>query len=148
MNEIGHNPEVKTNTSTNARSNPATGLSCKWFIACAVLLSAIFLALHLLRFRKYTSILSGTGSFSTWYQCCGVIYIFFYICFVVIVPILLIASTVIKAVGFLKHLYTDKNSAKLPNCGMNRTRSKVLQLTWTLCVATGWILVRICGAYT
>jgi len=113
MNETGHNPEVNTNISTNARPNPAAGLSCKWFIACAILLSVIFFVLHLLGFRKYTSILSGTGSFSTWYQCCGVIYILFYICFVVIVPILLIASALIKAVEFLKHLYTDKNSTKV-----------------------------------
>jgi hypothetical protein len=110
MNETGHNPEVNTNISINARSNPATGLSCRWFIVCAILLSAIFLSLHLLGFRKYTSILSGTGSFSTWYQCCGVVYILFYICFVGIVPILLIASALLKGVGVLKHLYSDKNS--------------------------------------
>ena len=109
MNETEHNPEVNTNISIDARSNPATGLSCRWFIVCAILLSAIFLTLNLLGFRKYTSILSGTGSFSTWYQCCGVIYILFHISFVGIVPILLIASALIKGMGVLKRLYKDKN---------------------------------------
>jgi hypothetical protein len=64
----------------------------KRFLVYALLLSGLFLIVHLLGWREYTNILSGTGQITVWQMFCGVIYTLLYVCFVGIVPILVIAA--------------------------------------------------------
>ncbi len=67
-------------------------IHCNRFISYAILLTFLFGCVHLLGFREYTGILSGTISISKVHQAFGMIYIILYFCFVFIVPILLIAK--------------------------------------------------------
>ncbi|MCW5211820.1 hypothetical protein VU04_02795 [Desulfobulbus sp. TB] len=62
------------------------------FTAYAILFILLFAGAHLLGFREYTGILSGTASLDQYHQYYGVLYILLYVNFVVIVPVLLIAS--------------------------------------------------------
>lgn len=62
------------------------------FRVYAILLALLFFGVHLLGFREYTGILSGTASLDQYNQYYGVLYILLYVNFVVTVPILLIAS--------------------------------------------------------
>jgi amino acid permease len=66
------------------------------FLHSAAVFSALFCVIHLLGFRQYTSILSGTASFSFIKNACGVIYLVLYIAVVVYVPILVIAAGLTK----------------------------------------------------
>jgi hypothetical protein len=84
--EIGVRDQIIT------QSSDSLGLSFKRFLAYAVVISLLFFGAHLFGFREYTGILSGTASLSKHHQYYGAIYIILYMCFVVIVPILLIAS--------------------------------------------------------
>lgn len=62
------------------------------FLTLAILLSGLFLSGHLLGFREYTNILSGTGVLTMRHIYGGMIYILLYVCVIGIVPILLIAD--------------------------------------------------------
>jgi hypothetical protein len=66
------------------------------FLHSAAVFSALFFAVHLLGFRQYTSILSGTSSFSFLKNTCGTVYLVLYIAVVVYVPILVIAAGLTK----------------------------------------------------
>ena len=56
------------------------------------MISVLFSVVHLLGFREYTGVLSGTASLNQYHQYYGAIYIILYVCFVVIMPVLLIAG--------------------------------------------------------
>ena len=101
------------NPNGSISSQSTYNLSCKRFIAYVILISMSFLVVHLLGFREYTSILSGTGSFSTWKQYYGTLYIILYTCFVLIVPILLIATTFLQCAKIIMFLYIDRNKLKV-----------------------------------
>jgi len=96
------------NTENNTRepmiSEPSffSGLSCKSFIAYATLLFLLFMGAHLLGFREHTGMLSGTDSPDEYHLYFGAIYIILYASFVVIAPILLIASLLIEIREFFK----------------------------------------------
>ncbi len=77
--------------------NNSKALSCKRFVFYAITLSVLFTCTHMLGFREYTSVLSGTASFNAWSQYCGVLYLLLYLSFVVIIPILLISSIFLAA---------------------------------------------------
>ena len=62
------------------------------FLTYAVLLSVLFIVAHLLGFREYTGILSGTAALGDAYKFMGTLYILLYISFTGIVPILVIAG--------------------------------------------------------
>ena len=62
------------------------------FTAYAILLTLLFAGAHLLGFREYTGILSGTASLDQYHQYYGVLYILLYVNFAVTVPILLLAG--------------------------------------------------------
>ena len=62
------------------------------FLAYAALLSVLFIVAHLLGFREYTGILSGTAAFGAACQFMGALYIILYLCFTGIVPVLVIAG--------------------------------------------------------
>jgi hypothetical protein len=68
----------------------------KRFFIYALLLSGLFLIVHLLGWREYTNILSGTGQIAAWQMFCGLSYMLLYICFVGIVPILVIAAGLLR----------------------------------------------------
>ncbi len=91
----------KETTTCNPAEKKAAGskLSVKRFTMYALVLTVLFACVHLLGFREYTSILSGTASFGTKYQYYGVLYLLLYICFVVIVPILLTGSLLIVCIN-------------------------------------------------
>jgi hypothetical protein len=66
----------------------------------AAVLCALFLVVHLLGFRRYTSFLSGTATLDYLPLLGGAVYILLYILFVVGVPVLLIAAALAKALEF------------------------------------------------
>ena len=70
------------------------------FLTSALVVSLCFGLTHLLGWREFTSILSGTASFGALPRLAGVIYAVFYTLFVVYVPILLIAAGLSKAWEF------------------------------------------------
>lgn len=61
------------------------------FLTWAIALAGLFLCVHLLGFREYVNILSGTGAFTMGRLYGGLLYMLLYICVVGMVPILLIA---------------------------------------------------------
>ena len=67
----------------------------------AVLWSLAFGAAHLLGFRTYTSLLSGTSPYGTTQQVLGVVYILFYIGLVFLVPVLILAAVLIEGAAFV-----------------------------------------------
>ncbi len=71
------------------------------FVAYAILLSFLFGCVHFLGFREYTGIISGTTIFSKTHQFFGMLYIILYICFVFIVPILLLAKLFLEGIKYL-----------------------------------------------
>ncbi len=73
--------------------------------AYAIAFSLMFFAFHLLGFREYTSILSGSLSLDKLHHYFGLIYIIFYTCFVVIVPILVLTAIF---TGIFTHFFTQK----------------------------------------
>ena len=99
-----NNTEISVSDPIITQSSLFSGLSCKRFLAYALLLSLLFLGAYVFGFREYTGILSGTASLSEHYQYCGAIYIILYMCFVVIVPILLIASGLTEIKVIFKRL--------------------------------------------
>ena len=64
----------------------------------AALCALTFVLAHLLGFRSYTSLLSGTSSFGMCQSLCGVAYLVFYVGFVYVMPVLLIAACFLQAV--------------------------------------------------
>ncbi|HPB30104.1 MAG TPA: hypothetical protein PLB62_01470 [Candidatus Sumerlaeota bacterium] len=74
---------------------PERRFSAGGFISAAFNISWLFLAVHLLGFREYTAILSGTlaGSENIHFTAmAALLYILLYFAFVVITPVFLIAS--------------------------------------------------------
>ena len=100
MSATENTPESKPNRAPKARRDPV--FSCRRLVGYAVVFSVFFLIVHGLGFREYTSILSGTCAFGWWEQRFGVVYILLYGCFVLIVPILLIAAALLKGAAALK----------------------------------------------
>lgn len=79
--------------------------SLAWpFLRRAALLSLVFLMVHLLGFRQYTCVLSGTASFGVLQQLGGALYLVFYGLFVILVPILLLAAGLAR----LLDAFTDR----------------------------------------
>ena len=62
------------------------------FLTLAIVLFGLFLIVHLLGFREYTNILSGTGTITMGRIYGGMVYILLYVGVVGVVPILLIAE--------------------------------------------------------
>ena len=85
-----------------AKKRPRSPWSCHRFISYAIVFTVLFLSAHLLGFREQTAVLSGTSVATPLQQICGLVYILLYLCFVAFVPILLIASAVVKALGLLR----------------------------------------------
>jgi hypothetical protein len=74
-------------------------------VQCAAAFSLLFLALHLAGLREYTSILSGTvGSLALGWRlsaALAAIYVFAYLPFVVLVPILILAALILAGTKWL-----------------------------------------------
>jgi hypothetical protein len=62
------------------------------FLVYAVLLSLLFSMIHVLGFREYTGVISGTADSGAVVQFMGALYILLYLCFAAIVPVLVIAG--------------------------------------------------------
>lgn len=84
----------------------------KWFspgcfVLCAVSFAAIYLALHLLGLREYTSVLCGTLPADRTQQTivgfCGMSYLIFHMLAVAVAPILLIAAALFHFILLRAH---------------------------------------------
>jgi len=76
-------------------------LSSKYLLSCATGLSVLFVAVHLAGLREFTSVLNGTtGSTEmNWESAAilGAVYVGFYLGFVLVVPVLLLAAAILEA---------------------------------------------------
>ena len=74
-------------------------MSAKDMLQRAVAISVVFLVMHLAGFREFTGILNGTiGSLSLGWNLSAflaVIYIVFYLMFVILVPVLILAAAIL-----------------------------------------------------
>ena len=74
-------------------------LSARDLLQRAAVISVLFLALHLAGFREFTGVLNGTiGSLTLGWKLSAflaVIYIVFYLAFVVLVPVLVLAAGIL-----------------------------------------------------
>jgi hypothetical protein len=74
-------------------------LSARDLLQRAAVISVLFLALHLAGFREFTGVLNGTiGSLTLGWKLSAflaVIYIVFYLAFVVLVPVLILAAGIL-----------------------------------------------------
>ena len=74
-------------------------LSAKDLLRRALAISVLFLAVHLAGFREFTGVLNGTiGSLTLGWNLSAflaVIYIVFYLAFVVLVPVLVLAAIIL-----------------------------------------------------
>ena len=74
-------------------------LSAKDLLQRAIAISGLFLAVHLAGFREFTGVLNGTiGSLTLGWNLSAflaVIYIVFYLAFVVLVPVLVLAAGIL-----------------------------------------------------
>ena len=79
----------------------ASFLSPKDLLQRAAAITAVYLLLHLAGLREMTSVLNGTvGSVALGWKLSGIlaaIYIIFYLAFVVLVPILILAALILAA---------------------------------------------------
>ena len=84
-----------------ARFWRADFFSPQGFLARALVISAVFLAVHLAGLRDYTSVLNGTvGSAAAGWQTSaffGVAYLVIYLAFVLLVPVLILAAGILTA---------------------------------------------------
>lgn len=97
-----NNTEVRVTDPVVTKPSFISRLSCKRFIAYAIVVSLLFGGVHLLGFREHTGILSGTASPNGFHEYYGAIYVILYISFVVFVPILLIASLLTELLRRIK----------------------------------------------
>ena len=75
-------------------------LSPGYLVEWAVFLSIVFVLAHIAGLREFTSVLSGTtgSSIADWELSAflGVVYIALYLVFVVVVPVLILATAILK----------------------------------------------------
>ena len=93
--EYGSSPDPATRTPPRADRRRKTVV--RRFLLRAALWSLAFAAVHLLGFRQYTSILSGTASIDVLRGLCGVTYLLLYAGLAFLVPVLVIAAGLLKA---------------------------------------------------
>ena len=78
-----------------------TSLSPRGFLLDAAMMALVFLLCHLMGLREHTTILSGTSATGDLRDAValgfGLVYVLFYFAFVIVVPILVIASGVFLA---------------------------------------------------
>ena len=84
------------------------------FAGYAILLLVLFVAVHLLGFREYVGIISGTESADAYHPFYAVIYIILYISLAIAVPILLIAGILCQAVLTIAHRRKHKRANSDP----------------------------------
>jgi hypothetical protein len=84
--------------STQADSSSLLRRLIRAFLLRAAVILVVFALLHLLGFRRYTCLISGTASFGYFQGVCGAAYIVFYGLAVVGIPVLLLASGLAKVI--------------------------------------------------
>jgi len=89
------------NASTTAPRRRRRRLGRRGLPATAVALILLFAAVHLLGWRQYASVLSGTGVGKPTKEFAGAVYVVCYLGFVVAVPILLIAAVLRQVAAVL-----------------------------------------------
>ena len=87
--------------SEDVKSAPTRALSCRRFLAYAVVLTGLFLIAHLAGWREYTGALSGTGPADPSQAYRGGSYVILYLGVTIAVPILLIAAALVKGLAVL-----------------------------------------------
>jgi len=81
----------------NKKRSPFSG---RRIFMYAFWLAALFCIIHAAGCRQYTNILSGTASYGPLKVYLGMLYILLYLCFIILVPIFLLAFTVLKVLSF------------------------------------------------
>jgi hypothetical protein len=76
-------------------------LSCGPLLRIALLLAGLFLLARAAGFRRHVDVLSGTGGASAYEGLCGRIYVALHLSFVVLVPVLVIASAILKGLALV-----------------------------------------------
>lgn len=84
------------------------------FLLRVVVILVVCAVLHLLGFRKYTCVLSGTSPYGTIRSLCGVVYIMFYGLAVTCVPILLLATALAKAAEQIASVRARRSDSASP----------------------------------
>jgi hypothetical protein len=76
------------------------------FLARALVIAAVFLAVHLAGLRDYTSVLNGTvgPAAASWKTSAffGIAYLVMYMAFVLLVPVLILAAAILEICGRLQ----------------------------------------------
>ena len=94
-------------------------LSARDLLQRAIAISVLFLAVHLAGFREFTGVLNGTiGSLALGWNISAflaVIYVVFYLAFVVLVPILILAAGILIAWQQCIHKKESSRSASKTN---------------------------------
>jgi hypothetical protein len=103
--------EIRESDPITGRPSPVPGLSCRRFIAYALVICVLFSVVHLLGFRDYTGVLSGTASLNRSHQYFGALYIILYVSFVVIMPVLLIAGGLTGIMAVLTRVHGKSSDA-------------------------------------
>ncbi len=75
--------------------------SCRRFVVYSVLCLSLLMISHLAGFRQHTNIMSGTDVFNAWHNFAGSLYMMVYFGSVMIVPVLVLASIMVKVVQYL-----------------------------------------------
>jgi hypothetical protein len=76
----------------------------------AIILLGLFFIAHLLGFREYTNILSGTGAIHVGRVWGGLLYLLLYVCAVGFVPILLIAAALHYGAKWILSVFIGKDT--------------------------------------
>ena len=88
------------------RTSSPSAVSCRGLLVRAAVFSALFFFGHVLGFREYTRALLAAAASSSWQRFWGTVYFVLYLCFVGIVPVLLIASGLLKGFALLQRRRT------------------------------------------
>ncbi len=105
--------------SPKATSQETTGPDCRLgpvireLLLRVVLWSLLFGVVHMLGFRAYTSLLSGTADFGLLQRLFGAVYLVLYAVFVLLVPVLIIAAGLLKGGMLTRRLWMGTNKPEV-----------------------------------
>ena len=94
------------------RSGCRSASLARAFVVRAVLWAVAFGIAHLLGFKAYTAILSGTTPYGTVQHVLGLVYIVLYVGLVFLVPVLIIAAVLVKGAALAISVRTARNNTK------------------------------------
>lgn len=100
--------------SPTAGRKSTGALSCRRPLEYAIVLAAGFLLMHLLGYRRDPGLLVGTQGTEVAAHL-GLVYMLLYVAFVLVVPVLLIASVLLKCAGVLGRRLERRQGTSSPH---------------------------------